>query len=165
METGAISTASPARQSRRRRNHPGNRQKGPQLAGFCDLTKRLRSPEFAKSRPICRKSPGATANIPVFGKRTSEIGFDRHWVARFAVEFGLFSSLSWRRLRALQELPRGRAGRLPRCKTTAPSAFSGIADLATSSSRRCAIAQIASRRDRIRIALGFRRRFERFSRE
>ena len=48
----------PARQSRRRRNHPGNRQKGPQLAGFGDLTKGLWPPEFAKSRANLPKVSG-----------------------------------------------------------------------------------------------------------
>jgi hypothetical protein len=90
VETGAISTASPARQSRRRRSHPGNRQKGPQLAGFCHLTRVSSLQNLPNPRPIFRKSPDATGNIPVFGRLTPETGFDRQWVARAAVKFTVF---------------------------------------------------------------------------
>ena len=44
-------------------------------------------PNSPNPRPICRKSPAAAANIPIFGRLTSETGFDRHCVVRDPVEF------------------------------------------------------------------------------
>jgi hypothetical protein len=46
-----------------------------------------RLPNSLNPRPICRKSPAATANIPVFGRLAPETWFDRHWAARAAVKF------------------------------------------------------------------------------
>jgi hypothetical protein len=49
VETGAISTASPARQSGAQRNHPEYLEKGPPLAGFCDSGTGLQVPDLADS--------------------------------------------------------------------------------------------------------------------
>jgi hypothetical protein len=53
-----------------------------------------RFPSSPDRRPICRKSPVTTANIPVFRRLALETGFDRYCLARVAVEFGLFSPLA-----------------------------------------------------------------------
>ena len=45
------------------------------------------------ARPIHRKSPDATANIPVSRRRTAETGFDQHWLVEFAVHLTKFSAL------------------------------------------------------------------------
>ena len=55
METGAISTASPASQSGARRLCPLQCHKGPPMAGFCELAIGLRAPELG--------SPGAKSPI------------------------------------------------------------------------------------------------------
>jgi hypothetical protein len=87
------------------RNHPGNRQKGTQLAGSCDLTKGLRSPEFDKCRANLPKVSGANANIPVFGRRPApETGFDHHWVVRAAAKFAVFSTSGAAVLRAVSHV-------------------------------------------------------------
>jgi hypothetical protein len=65
---------------------PRKSAESPQLAASCNLTKSLQTPEFAKSRAKLTKSPGAAANIPVFGRLTPETRFDRpgswlcHWI-------------------------------------------------------------------------------------
>jgi hypothetical protein len=45
-----------------------------------------RLPSSPNARPVCRKSPAATLDIPVFGRLAPETGFDRHWVAHVAVK-------------------------------------------------------------------------------
>jgi hypothetical protein len=69
-----------------------NCQKSPQWPAFAiepTVSTLSYSPD---PRPIYRKSPGLSANVPVFGRLAPEIGFDRHWVAGAAVEFAIFST-------------------------------------------------------------------------
>jgi hypothetical protein len=68
-----------------REKSPWNHRKGPQLAGFCDLTRGLRSSEFAKSLANLPKVSGSYRKYSRFWETGVGDRFDRHWVARAAV--------------------------------------------------------------------------------
>jgi hypothetical protein len=54
--------------------------KGPRLAGFCNCAPVSQLPNWRTRRPFREKSPGTTADIPVFRRFSPEIGFDLHCV-------------------------------------------------------------------------------------
>jgi hypothetical protein len=59
---------------------PATSRKAYNCRAFATLWTVSRLPNSPNPRPICRKSPAAAANIPVFGRLTPETGFDPHCV-------------------------------------------------------------------------------------
>jgi hypothetical protein len=99
---------------RRSAHHLENCQKSPPMAGFCDPAGRLWTPKFTKSEANHRKSPGLTANIPVFGRLAPETVFETHCMARAAVKFAVFSTSGAAILGAVSHVLPPDLGALPR---------------------------------------------------
>jgi len=75
---------------------PPGWEERPKIGGLLRFGDRL--PNSPNRRPICRKSPASTANIPVFGRLTPETGFGHHCVAVARVNLGSFSAPKLKRL-------------------------------------------------------------------
>jgi hypothetical protein len=59
---------------------PLKEEKSPQLAGFCNSAPVSGLPNWRTTRPFRAKSLVTTANIPVFGRLSSETRFDPHCI-------------------------------------------------------------------------------------
>jgi hypothetical protein len=70
-----------------RENVPVTLKKTRQWRAFAELALGLQAPNFTLSGRKRRKSPAGHRNIPIFGRRAPEIGFDRHCVTELAVEY------------------------------------------------------------------------------
>jgi hypothetical protein len=66
VETGAICTAAPAKQSGARRSYAQQSKKCPPMAGFCELVARLRTPNLATSGSVADSLRRTFEKFPFF---------------------------------------------------------------------------------------------------
>ena len=120
LETGAISTASPARQSGIWRLYPRQRQKAPPMAGFCELVAGLRTSEFGHFRLGIADSLRPIFEIFPFsgdrGRRPGSIYTAWSNLQRNVVKFSALATGNWE----CRTYTATRTGRHQRLLLTAP---------------------------------------------